>query len=351
MQSERSNPQYRHLSAEDRAALMLMHGDGHSLRRIAARLGRAPSTLSRELLRGASGGRYDATFSGERAARLRRRPRRQAKLRPGTTAFAVVEHWLRAGWSPEQIAGRLKRMHPDDPAQRVSHETIYNALYVLARGELRRALLACLRQGRTSRRPRARGVDRRGQIPDLVEIHVRPPEVEDRLIPGHWEGDLIKGTANRSSIGTLVERTSRLVLLVPMANATAQAALEGFSQALNRVPAPMRKTLTYDRGKEMSAHGQLRERTGVAVYFADPHSPWQRGSNENTNGLLRQYLPKGTDLSVHSYEDLEAIAYRLNSRPRKVLGFQTPLEVYAQLLIAAVHSESEGTATTVALGP
>ena len=179
---------------------------------------------------------------------------------------------------------------------------------------------------------------------------MRPPEIEDRLIPGHWEGDLIKGTANRSSIGTLVERSSRLVLLVPMANATAQAALEGFSHALNRVPTPMRKTMTYDRGKEMSAHLQLTERTGVAVYFADPHSPWQRGSNENTNGLLHQYLPKGTDLSVHSAADLEAIAYKLNSRPRKVLGFRTPLEAYADLLSAATNTGSGPPAATVALG-
>ena len=244
----------------------------------------------------------------------------------------------------------MKHMHLDDPTQRVSHETIYTALYVLPRGELRRELIACLRQSRASRRPRARGVDRRGQIPDLVEIHVRPPEIEDRLIPGHWEGDLIKGTANRSSIGTLVERSSRLVLLVPMQSATAQAALEGFSQALNRVPTPMRKTMTYDRGKEMGAHAQLTARTGVAVYFADPHSPWQRASNENTNGPLRQYLPKGTDLSVHSAADLEAIAYRLNSRPRKVLGFRTPLEAYADLLRAA-NADSGPPTDTVALGP
>lgn len=352
MQSERSGKQYKHLSAEERAVLMVMLDAKQSLRAIAARLGRAPSTLSRELARTlGTGERYDASVGGARAARLRHQPRKLPKLGLGSVLFGVVEHWLREGWSPEQIAGRLKAQYAEDLARRASHETIYTALYVLPRGELRRELIACLRQSRKQRRPRTRGVDRRGQIPDLVEIHVRPPEVEDRLIPGHWEGDLIKGTANRSSIGTLVERSSRLVLLVPMHNATAQAALEGFTEALNRVPAPMRKSMTYDRGKEMSAHAQLTERTGVAVYFADPHSPWQRGSNENTNGLLRQYLPKGTDLSVHSAADLEAIAYKLNSRPRKVLGFRTPLEVYADLLLRPTNADSAAPAAAVALGP
>ena len=193
----------------------------------------------------------------------------------------------------EQIASTLRNRHPDEPEKRVSHETIYNALYVMPKGELRTELLGCLRQAQRIRRTRARGEDRRGQIQDMVSLHVRPPEVEDRLIPGHCEGDLIKGAFNRSAVGTLVDRSSRLVMLVWMENASAAAALEGFSRILNDVPQPMRKSLTYDQGKEMSEHKQLSERTGVAVFFADPHSPWQRGSNENTNGLLRQYLPKG----------------------------------------------------------
>jgi IS30 family transposase len=249
-----------------------------------------------------------------------------------TVLFGVVEHFLREGWSPEQIAGTLKKRYPDQTEQRVSHETIYNALYVLPKGELRAELLRCLRQGRRVRRPRARGQDRRGQIQDMTPLHVRPPEVEDRLIPGHWEGDLIKGAFNRSAVGTLVERSSRLVMLARMENASAPAALAGFSRVLNGVPESMRKTLTYDQGKEMSEHKRLTEMTGVAVFFADPHSPWQRGSNENTNGLLREYLPKGTDLSGHTQDELNVIAWKLNNRPRKMHGFRTPLQVYNDML-------------------
>jgi IS30 family transposase len=264
--------------------------------------------------------------------------------------FGVVEHFIREGWSPEQIAGTLKNRYPEQAERRVSHETIYNALYVLPRGELRAGLLSCLRQGRNGRKRRSRGQDRRGQIVDMTSLHVRPPEVEDRLIPGHWEGDLIKGAFNRSAVGTLVERSSRLVLLAQMEGATAPAALAGFSRVLNGVPEPMRKSLTYDQGKEMSEHKSLTERTGVAVFFADPHSPWQRGSNENTNGLLRQYLPKGTDLSGYSQEDLNAIAWKLNTRPRKLHGFRTPLQVYAELLEKAQASDSVNNQPTVALG-
>jgi IS30 family transposase len=254
--------------------------------------------------------------------------------------FGVVEHFLREGWSPEQIAGTMKGLYRDQPEQRVSHETIYNALYVMPKGELRTDLLNCLRQQRRTRRPRARGADRRGQLQDMRSLHVRPPEVEDRLIPGHWEGDLIKGAFNRSAIGTLVERSSRLVMLVWVENASAMAALEGFSRVLNGVPEPMRKTLTYDQGKEMSAHRRLTEMTGVAVFFADPHSPWQRGSNENTNGLLREYLPKGTDLSGHTQDALNAIAWKLNNRPRKIHGFRTPLQVYHDRLQLAQRADS-----------
>jgi IS30 family transposase len=183
-----------------------------------------------------------------------------------------------------------------------------------------------------------------------VSVHERPPEVEDRLIPGHWEGDLIKGAYNRSAVGTLVERTSRVVMLVRLDNATAQAALEGFTRVLNGVPEPMRQTLTYDRGKEMTEHKALTERTGVAVYFADPHSPWQRGSNENTHGLLRQYLPKGTDLSMHSQYDLDAIAYKLNTRPRKIHGFRAPLAVFTELLAKQQAGKYEFQSGGVALG-
>ncbi|NID16655.1 IS30 family transposase [Luteibacter yeojuensis] len=246
--------------------------------------------------------------------------------------WQVVQELLAGRWSPQQIAGILHDAFPDDHSLRVSHETIYTAIYLTPRGELRKQLIASLRQGRSTRKPRTRGTDRRGKIPDMQSIHVRPAEVEDRLIPGHWEGDLIKGAGNRSSVGTLVERTSGFVVLAKMSSASAADALESFSKALERIPPVLRKTLTYDQGKEMSYHAALTLRTGVKVYFADPHSPWQRGSNENTNGLLRQYLPKGEDLSVYSQDELNAIALSLNTRPRQRHGFRTPLQVYNALL-------------------
>jgi transposase, IS30 family len=324
---------YNHLKPEERAAVMLMLRDGATVRSVARTLNRAPSTISRELKKNCPDGqKYEAAAAGERARERRYQRRRWPKLGPHTVLFGVVEYFLRGRWSPEQIAGTLRNRYPDEPEKRVSHETIYNALYVMPKGELRTELLGCLRQARRIRRPRARGEDRRGQIQDMVSLHVRPPEVEDRLIPGHWEGDLIKGAFNRSAVGTLVERSSRLVMLVWMENASAAAALEGFSRILNDVPQPMRKSLTYDQGKEMSEHKQLSERAGVAVFFADPHSPWQRGSNENTNGLLRQYLPKGTDLSGFTQDDLNAIAWQMNNRPRKIHGFRTPLQVYNEML-------------------
>jgi len=327
---------YEHLTAEERSTLMLMLAEGSSQRAIARNLGRSPSTISRELARTSSTARpYNASQAGKRALAMRHEPRRSRKLAPDTVLFCVIEDYLREGWSPEQIAGMLERAFPDDPSKTVSHETIYTTLYVMPRGGLRKELIACLRHGRGGRRPRSRGQDRRGQIPDMLSLHVRPPEVEDRLVPGHWEGDLIKGARNQSSVGTLVERTSRLVLLARMTAATAEAALESFTEILNRVHAPMRKTLTYDQGKEMSRHKDLTAATGVTVYFADPHSPWQRGSNENTNGLLRQYLPKGADLSGLTQDELDAIAWKLNTRPRKIHAFRSPIEVYADHLTKA----------------
>ena len=331
---------------------MVMKAQGCKLRAIARSLQRAPSTLSRELARNAdeSCAPYNATTAGKRAQALRHQPRRRAKLAPDTPLFGVVTDRLREGWSPEQIAGTLKRFWPNDCTRSVSHETLYTALYALPRGELRKALIACLRQGRNGRRRRSQGTDRRGQIPDMVSLHVRPPEVADRLVPGHWEGDLIKGAGNASAVGTLVERSSRLVMLAKMTAATAPAAVEGFTAVLNRVHEPMRKTLTYDQGKEMSQHKQLAEKAGIAIYFADPHSPWQRATNENTNGLLRQYLPKGTDLSGFSQDELDAIAFRLNSRPRKIHGFRSPFEVYAELLKKAQEAEANKHSSNVALG-
>ena len=211
-------------------------------------------------------------------------------------------------------------------------QTIYNVIYAQPRGELKRELIACLRMARAKRWPRSRGEDRRGQMADLLSIHVRPPEVADRQFPGHWEGDLIKGAGNLSAVGTLVERTTRLLMLVKLPHpnpASAAHVLQAFTDKLNGIAQPMRLSLTYDRGKEMARHQELSANTGIRVYFCDPHSPWQRGTNENTNGLIRQYLPKGTDLSGYSQEQLDAIADEMNGRPRKTLDWATPFKVYS----------------------
>ena len=223
-------------------------------------------------------------------------------------------------------------MWPDDRDRQVSHVTIYTAIYARPKDKLRRELIACLRQGRSKRQRRSRGEDRRGHLLDAISIHVRPPEVDDRLMPGHWEGDLIKGAGNRSAVVVLVERQSRLVLLATMPDATAASALGAFSTKLRSIAAPMRKTFTYDQGTEMALHATLAEQSGVNVYLCDPHSPWQRGTCENTNGLLRQYLPKGTDLSVHSQADLDAIADSLNGRSRATHNFRSPIEVFAEMM-------------------
>ena len=330
---------YNHLNYGERMAID--HGIRHgvSCREMARRLGRAVSTISRELRRHCPDWRphYDpcnANFDALRRRRERRRGRR--KLRPGNSLFETLARHLREGWSPLQIAGRLRRMDPQERPGTLSHETIYTALYALPRGELRRELLLALRQGRQNRRPRSRGADRRqGFVSDDVRIAERPEDVAGRMVPGHWEGDLIKGAANRSAVGTLVERTSRLVLLARMDGLDADTTRCAFERAFQAVPVPLRRTLTYDRGTEMARHRELTNNTGIRVYFADPYSPWQRPSNENANGLIRQYLPKGTDLSIHSQDQLDEIAQRLNDRPRKVLDFQTPNEVFEQLVAQA----------------
>lgn len=322
---------YRHLSAEARETLSLGLTYGYSLRTMAQILGRAPSTLSREVARNRAPHQpYRACTAQTQAATRAQQPRRQRKLLDPWLWQYVRTH-LRHGCSPEQIAGRLTREYPHDMQKHCSPETIYTALYVLPRGTLRSELLATLRQARKARRPRARGLDRRGQIPNMTPITERPAEVASRRVPGHWEGDLLKGARNGSAVGTLVERTTRLVLLARMDGTDAASAYRGFTKKLRHVPAPLRKTLTYDRGKEMADHERLAHRLAIQVFFADPHSPWQRGTNENTNGLLRQYLPKGTDLSGYTQRELNAIAHRLNTRPRKCLNFATPLEIYAQL--------------------
>jgi IS30 family transposase len=333
---------YKHLSLEDRITLQAQLSMGIKPSVIARELGRSASTISRELkrngwtappksrLRGRPviAGGYRADAAERRSREAHAKPRTERRLRPGTALWDQVLDYLQKGYSPEQIAGTLMTVHPDTPALQVSHETIYTAIYAMPRGELRTQVIGWLRFGHTKRRPRARGADRRGQIPDMVSIHDRPPEIEERLVPGHWEGDLIKGAFNRSSVGTLVERTTLFTTLVKLDSGTAEAAAKGFSHVLNRIDAQKRLSMTYDQGKEMTAHQQLADATGIKVYFADPHSPWQRGINENTNGLLRQYLPKGSDLSVFSQEDLDEIAWKLNTRPRKSLGFKCPAELF-----------------------
>ncbi len=322
---------YTHLSAEDRETLSLGLTQGESLRALARVVGRASSTLCREYARNTTRGRpYRACTAQSQAAIRARQPRRSRKLLDPWLWQYVRTH-LGQGCSPEQIAGRLQRAYPDDMGKQLSTETLYAALYVLPRGTLHSEVLAARRQARKARRPRARGTDRRGQIPNMTPIATRPAEVATRTVPGHWEGDLIKGARNGSAVGTLVERTTRLVILARMEGTDARSARQGFTKKLRHVPALLRKTLTYDRGKEMAEHERLAERLAIQVFFADPYSPWQRGTNENTNGLLRQYLPKGTDLSGYTQRELNAIAHRLNTRPRKCLDFATPLEVYAQL--------------------
>lgn len=328
---------YKHLTTQDRAVVMTMRDDQCSIRSIAKRLCRSPSTISRELMRTSGAEVYDAGVADAQCQARRLQPRWLPKLHVDGALFQVVRHQLKLLWSPQQIARKLRSLWPDNPEKSVSHETIYNAIYLHPRGELKRELIACLRHHNQLRKPRSRGTDRRGQIPDMQSIHIRPPEVEDRLIPGHWEGDLIKGAGNRSSVGTLVERTTGFVVLAKMDNATTKAVVDSFSAVLNREPAAMRKTMTYDQGREMHGHKILTERTGVQIYFADPHSPWQRGSNENTNGLLRQYMPKGSDLSIYSQDELDAIALSLNTRPRARLDYESPLVVYTQHIALLQH--------------
>jgi transposase, IS30 family len=335
---------YEHLGAEERGVILAMKLENRSTREIARMLQRAPSTISRELRRNgwkpdhergtmgrpAMAGGYNAAQAGKRASKLRRKARCERKLHPHGTLWPEVRQYLERCFSPTQVARQLKRLYPGQSDLNVSHETIYHAIYAAPRGALRRELVSLLRQGRGARKPRTRGQDRRGKLVDMVSIHVRPPEANDRLIPGHWEGDLIKGAGNRSAVGTLIDRSTLFLMLVKIDGATAQAALEAYSAAFAPLPEELRKTLTYDQGKEMALHKELAKATGIRIYFCDPHSPWQRGICENTNGLLRQYLPKGADLSVLSQRQLDLIAMEMNIRPRKTLDWRTPAEVFME---------------------
>ena len=385
----------RYLSFAEREELALLRAQGCGVREAARRLGRHASTISRELRRNAatrSGGlEYRATTAQWHAERAARRPKAaklavNARLRayvqdrlagevagPGGVAVRgpVVpwkgrrhgrrqpRRWGKA-WSPEQIARRLRVDFPGDETMRISHEAIYQALYVQGRGALRRELTACLRTGRALRVPRARSRGRgQSHVTPEVMISQRPAEVADRAVPGHWEGDLILGLGS-SAIGTLVERTTRFTLLLhlprmpghgedervkngpALAGHGAEAVRDAITCTIKTLPQQLRRSLTWDQGKELSQHGQLRIAAGIQVYFCDPHSPWQRGTNENTNGLLRQYFPKGTDLSAHSAKALAAVAATLNSRPRKTLDWRTPAEAFDELL----RSAQAGVATT-----
>jgi len=303
---------------------------GESMRSVAARLGRAPSTISREIGRNAGQDGYRANVADEAAWNRALRPKR-CKLVQNRALAGVVSNLLRMLWSPEQIAGWLTHTYPNDPSLHVSHETIYRSLFIQARGALKKELLEHLRRTRGMRRSRSytQKTAIHGQIADAVSISERPASVEDRAVPGHWEGDLVFGSGN-SQIATLVERQTRYVMLVKLEGKDSQSVVDALIKNARKLPQELYKSLTWDRGTEMHGHKRFTMATDIQVYFCDPQSPWQRGSNENTNGLLRQYLPKGIDISGYSQLQLNAIARQLNERPRKTLGFHTPAEMFSE---------------------
>jgi IS30 family transposase len=322
---------YHHLSLDERNQIQQQLNQGCGVRAIAQTLNRHQSTISREIRRGISRTQTQTYCACQtHDASKRHRHRGHGKLSLDHPNWPTIRDYLDQGWSPQQITGRLKHMHPDQSAWVVSHQTIYAFIHALPRGELKKELLSYLRK---KGKPSKAATDARGKIANMRSIHDRPEEIGGRSIGGHWEGDLIKGAGNKSAVGTLVERKSRFVLLVKLPDSTAASVLQGFSEAFERIPAVIRESMTYDQGKEMACHEALSERIKMDIYFCDPHSPWQRGSNENTNGLIREYLPKGIDLSHFDQEYLDKIARALNGRPRKVLGFMTPEEVFSQEVI------------------
>jgi IS30 family transposase len=324
----------RCLTFSEREEIGLARAGGESMRSIARRLGRSPSTVSRELRRNADGaGGYRATHAHARAYVRASRPK-PAKLVVNGRLRRHVEEDLLRRYSPEQIVGRLRRQFPDDPEMRVSPETIYQSLYLQSRGALRRDLTQCLRSGRALRRPRRRPNQRRNRIPDMINITERPAEADDRAVPGHWEGDLILGKNNLSAIGTLVERTTGYTMLVHLPDGyKAEQVRDALTAKIKTIPDILRASLTWDQGIEMHEWKDVSVAADIDIYFCDPHSPWQRATCENTNGLLRQYFPKGTDLTIHSPTDLDWVATELNDRPRKRLGFAKPIEEIGPLLL------------------
>jgi IS30 family transposase len=321
------------LSLEEREEISRGLAAGDSIRAIGEALGRSPSTVCREV--NANGGRkrYRALVADRAACRRALRPKR-AKLAECRRLRGVVERKLEARWSPQQISAWLALEYPDHSEMQVSHETIYQSLFVQSRGALRKELHSCLRSGRAMRRAKAytKGNVGQGQLKNMVMISERPAEVKDRAVPGHWEGDLIFGK-KMTSIGTLVERHSRYVILLKLPNGHgAEAVRKAMTKRILTLPAQLRRSITWDQGKEMAEHVRFTVETGVPIYFCDPKSPWQRGSNENTNGLLRQYLPKTSDLSQCTQRELDAIARSLNTRPRQTLGWMTPSQAFAEAL-------------------
>jgi transposase, IS30 family len=323
----------RYLSLAEREEIAVGLAARKPVRQIARELGRPASTVSREVARNSSAtGLYRASAAQYRSEVRARRPK-TAKLAGNAELRGWVQGKLDQKWSPEQVSGRLAAEFPDRPEMRVSHETIYQSIYVQGRGALRRELARSLRTGRALRKPRRKDGERRGKIAGMVNISERPAEAEDRAVPGHWEGDLLVGAAGKSAIGTLVERATRFTMLVPLpAGHDAPAVAAALTPVIAGLPAALRRSLTWDQGWEMRSHAQIAVAADCEIYFCDPHSPWQRGSNENTNGLLRQYFPKGTPLAGHSPAHLAAVAGELNGRPRKTLGWKTPAEALAEIL-------------------
>jgi len=328
-----SEPSGKRLSLEERQEIWLGLHSGESRRAIARRLGRAPSTISREVAAGGGPQLYKPHEAAQRAYCRARRPKVR-KLAANDELRARVVADLQALWSPQQLAHRLaQEAARGGTLGTVSHETVYKSLYVQGRGELRRELASCLRSGRAKRVPQGR-MERHGRIAGMVMLSDRPAEADDRAVPGHWEGDLIVGKGGKSHIATLVERSTRYVLLAKVDNARAETVERALAELVTRLPGHLWRSLTWDQGTEMAGHQLFTVETGIPVYFCDPHSPWQRGSNENTNGLLRQYFPKGTSLRGYSQEDLDRVAISLNGRPRETLGWHTPAESLTPLLVA-----------------
>jgi len=324
---------YSHLSPEERAVIMIEQSRRTSCRGIARLLGRSVSTVSRELSRNKTeqGEVYDATAAAKGYCARRERSVRRRKLVEGSALYQRVRNLLvYRRWSPQQIAARLRKMNSNNTTQSVSHETIYAAIYAQPRGALKQEMIQALRQEKSARGVRRTSTAGAGFVPEELRIVNRPEEIAQRLVPGHWEGDFIKGAFNRSAVGTLVERKTRFVVLCKMQGCTAQDALEGFTRQMKKLPAFLRESLTYDRGSELACHAELSKRLNIDIWFCDPHAPWQRGSNENTNGLLRQFLPKGADLSTATQTQLNDIARLLNGRPRQTLDWDTPEEALAR---------------------